>query len=47
MYEQIADVAGHKTVAEFMKYVDFSEVDLERLEAERRAERKRREAQKP
>ncbi len=47
MYKQIADVAGHKTVAEFMKYVDFSEVDLERLEAERRAERKRREAQKP
>lgn len=44
MYRQIADVAGHRTVAEFMKYVDFAAVDLERLEAERRAERKRQEA---
>lgn len=42
MRRLIADVAGHRTVAELMKYVDFSEVDLERLEAERRAERKRR-----
>jgi thymidylate synthase ThyX len=42
MHRQIAEVAGHRTVAELMKYVDFSAVDLERLEAERRAERKRR-----
>jgi hypothetical protein len=46
MHRQIADVAGHSTVAEFMRYVDHSEVDLERLEAERRAERKRLEAEK-
>ncbi len=41
MYRQIAEVAGHQTVAAFMKYVDFSSVDLERLDSERRAERKR------
>jgi thymidylate synthase ThyX len=44
MYRQIADVAGHRTVAELMRYVDLGEVDLERLDAERRAERKRQEA---
>ncbi len=43
MYRQIAEVAGHRTVAELMRYVDLGSVDLERLEAERRAERKRRE----
>jgi thymidylate synthase ThyX len=41
MYRQIADVAGHRTVAELMSYVDLGAVDLERLESERRAERKR------
>ena len=41
MYRQIAEVAGHRTVAELMTYVDLGSVDLERLEAERRAERKR------
>jgi len=41
MYRQIAEVAGHRTVAELMGYVDLGSVDLERLEAERRAERKR------
>ncbi len=41
MHRQIAEVAGHRAVAEMMKYVDFGDVDLERLEAERRAERKR------
>jgi thymidylate synthase ThyX len=44
MHRQIAGVAGHTAVAEMMSYVDFSEVDLERLEAERRAERKRQAA---
>jgi hypothetical protein len=44
MYRQISDVAGHRTVAELMRYVDLGEVDLERLEAERRAERKRQQA---
>lgn len=41
LHRQIREVAGHKLVAEMMSHVDFSEVDLERLEAERRAERKR------
>jgi thymidylate synthase ThyX len=41
MHRQIAEVAGHRAVADMMKYVDFGEVDLERLEAERRAERRR------
>ena len=44
MYRQIAEVAGHRTVAEFMRYVDLGDVDLERLDAERRAERKRQES---
>jgi thymidylate synthase ThyX len=44
MYRQIADVAGHRMVAELMRYVDLGDVDLERLEAERRAERKRQES---
>ena len=47
MHRQIADVAGHTTVAGFMRYVDFSAVDLERLEAERRAERKRLGSREP
>jgi thymidylate synthase ThyX len=42
MYRLIAEDAGHRAVAEFMRYVDFSDVDLERLDAERRAERKRK-----
>ena len=41
MHRQIAEVAGHRTVADAMRFVDFDAVDLERLEAERRAERKR------
>jgi thymidylate synthase ThyX len=44
MHRQIAEVAGHRVVASAMSYVDTSAVDLERLEAERRAERKRRDA---
>ena len=46
MYRQIAEVAGHRTVAELMRYVDLGAVDLERLEAERRAERKRQAAKR-
>jgi thymidylate synthase ThyX len=45
MHRQIAEVAGHRAVADAMRYVDFDAVDLERLEAERRAERKRLSAQ--
>jgi thymidylate synthase-like protein len=41
MHRQIADVAGHRVIASMMNFVDHSNVDLERLEAERRAERKR------
>ncbi len=41
MHRQIRDVAGHHLVADAMKYVDYSDVDLERLESERRAEKKR------
>lgn len=41
MARLIEDVAGHRGIAAAMKYVDFSETDLERLEAERSAERNR------
>lgn len=41
MHRQIAEVAGHRVVAEMMQYVDYSDVDLERLEAERRTELRR------
>ena len=42
MHTQIAEVAGHRAIAEMMKFVDHSsEADLERLEAEKRAEGKR------
>jgi thymidylate synthase ThyX len=43
MHRQIRDVAGHRIVADMMKYVDYGDVDLERLDAERRADRKRQE----
>jgi thymidylate synthase ThyX len=39
MARLIRDVAGHDAIADAMKYVDFSDTDLERLEAERNAER--------
>ena len=41
MVRQIGDVAGHHGVARAMNFVDFSDVDLERLNAERAAERNR------
>ncbi|MDY7101986.1 MAG: FAD-dependent thymidylate synthase [Actinomycetota bacterium] len=42
MHRLIADKAGHHAVAEMMRYVDHSdETELERLEAERRAEQRR------
>ncbi len=41
MHRQIAEVAGHRRIAEAMKFVDYSEVALERLEGERRAARRR------
>ena len=42
MARLIREVAGHAEIATSMRYVDFSETDLERLEAERAAERNRR-----
>ena len=41
MARLVRDVAGHGMIADAMKYVDFSDTDLERLEAERAAERNR------
>jgi hypothetical protein len=42
MHRLIRDQAAHRAIADAMAFVDHSEVDLERLEAERRAEEKRR-----
>jgi hypothetical protein len=36
MHRLIADTAGHRAVADAMRFVDHSEVELERLQAERR-----------
>jgi hypothetical protein len=44
MHRLIADHAGHRAIAGAMSFVDYSDVDLERLEAERRTEAKRRSA---
>lgn len=41
MARLIREEAGHTGIADAMRYVDFSETDLERLEAERSAERNR------
>jgi len=41
MHDLIENTAGHRMIAAAMKYVDYSDVDLERLEAERRADAKR------
>jgi hypothetical protein len=45
MHRLIAEQAGHRVLAEAMRYADHSEVELERLKAERAAERKRTEQQ--
>ena len=42
MHRLIAERAGHRAIAEAMRFADHSSVDLERLEAERRTEAKRR-----
>jgi hypothetical protein len=44
MHELIDTTAGHRAIAATMTYLDTSDVDLERLEAERRAEAKRKAA---
>ncbi len=41
MHRAIAEVAGHHAIAGAMKFADHSEVELERLQAERAAEKKR------
>ncbi len=43
MHRAIAEVAGHRALAEAMQFVDHGATDLERLESERRAERRRAE----
>jgi len=42
MHRLIAEQAGHRAIADAMRFVDHSPVELERLEAERRAEARRR-----
>lgn len=41
MHRAIAEVAGHRAIANAMRFADHSEVELERLQAERRLEQKR------
>lgn len=41
MHRLIADVAGHRAIAAAMTFADHSAVELERLEAERAAERRK------
>jgi hypothetical protein len=40
MHRQIREVAGHRLIADAMSFVDYSDVELERLEGERRAEQR-------
>jgi hypothetical protein len=42
MHRLIAEVAGHRAIAEAMRFADHTNVELERLEAERRSEARRR-----
>jgi thymidylate synthase ThyX len=42
MHRAIDEIAGHHEIARAMRYVDYSEVGLGRLEAERRNEQRRR-----
>jgi hypothetical protein len=37
MHSLIKEKAGHKLLANAMKYVDYNEYDLERLEAQRKS----------
>ena len=41
MHRAISDVAGHHLLADAMTYVDYTDVELERLEGERKAELRR------
>jgi thymidylate synthase ThyX len=42
MHQAIADIAGHRAIADSMRFVDHSTVELERLQSERALDRKRR-----
>ena len=44
MHRLIAEQAGHRRIADAMGFVDYSDVDLGRLDAEQRAEQRRRTA---
>ena len=44
MHRLIAEVAGHRAIAGAMRFVDHSEIELERLQEERRIEAKRQRA---
>ena len=41
MHRAIAEVAGHRAIADAMQFADHSEVELERLQSERAMEKKR------
>jgi hypothetical protein len=41
MHRAIRDVAGHRVLADAMQFADHTEVELERLQAERAQEAKR------
>jgi thymidylate synthase ThyX len=41
MHKAIRDVAGHRLIADAMTYVDYTDVDLERLDSERKAAARR------
>jgi hypothetical protein len=41
MHRRIAEQAGHRAIAAAMRYVSTEDPGLERLESERRAERRR------
>jgi thymidylate synthase ThyX len=43
MHRAIAERAGHRALADAMTFVDYGSTDLERLESERRSERRRAE----
>jgi thymidylate synthase ThyX len=47
MHRLIAEQAGHRAIAEAMKFTDHSEIELERLQEERRLEERRRVAAVP
>jgi thymidylate synthase ThyX len=46
MHRLIAERAGHRAIAEAMRFADHSSVELERLEAERRTDARRRAAER-